>query len=115
MPLQAVHSYWCSVFYVQRCCFAGHLPQEHRRRFKQLEEHEELLAGEMKRDVITQYLRHHDLLTVHQYQRVTDFRVHYDANKYLLQLIRSEPPEYLAGMKEALVKAKQPELIDFLP
>ena len=69
----------------------------------------------MKRDVITQYLRQNDLLTVHQYQRVTDFRVHYDANKYLLQLIRSEPGEYLRGMKEALVKAKQPELIDYLP
>ena len=69
----------------------------------------------MKRDVITQYLRQHDLLTVHQYQRVTDFRVHYDANKYLLQLIRSEPPEYLKGLKEALVKAKQGELIDYLP
>ena len=57
----------------------------------------------------------YDLLTIHPYQRVTDFRVHYDASKYLLQLIRSEPPEYLTGMKEALVKAKQGELIDCLP
>ena len=57
----------------------------------------------------------YDLLTVHQYERVTDFRVHYDASKYLLQLIRSEPPEYLTGMTEALVKAKQGELIDYLP
>ena len=69
----------------------------------------------MRRNVITQYLRQHDLLTVHQYQRVNDFGVHYDANKYLLQLIRSEPPEYLTGLKEALIKAKQPELIDYLP
>ena len=37
------------------------------------------------------------------------------ANKYLLQLIRSEPPEYVSGMKEALIKAKQGELIDYLP
>ena len=69
----------------------------------------------MKRDVITQYLHQHDLLTVHRYQRVTAIRVHYDANKYLLQLIRSEPPEYLTGLKEALIKAKQEELIDHLP
>ena len=69
----------------------------------------------MRRHVITQYLRHHDLLTVHQYQRVSDFRVHYDANKYLLHLIRSEPPEYLTGLKDALVKAKQGALIDYLP
>ena len=69
----------------------------------------------MKLDVIVNYLSQHDLLTAQQYQRIAGYNYQYDANKYLLKLIASEPPEYLVGFKEALVKAKQGELIDKLP
>ena len=94
---------------------SGHLSHEQRSRFKTLDDNMDFLSQEMKRDVITDYLRQRDLLTEDQYQHVIAMTFHQKANKYLLQLIRSEPGEYLRGMKEALVKAKQPELIDYLP
>ena len=69
----------------------------------------------MKPGAIAEYLRQNDLLTVHQYQCVTSFPFHNDANKYLLQLIKGKPREYLTGLKEALMKVKQDNLIDYLP
>ena len=75
----------------------------------------DFLSQQLRRDVITDCLRQRELLTEDQYQHVIDMKYHNKANKYLLQLIKSEPGEYLHGMKEALVKAKQPELIDYLP
>ena len=92
-----------------------HLPPEQRSRFKKLDDNMDFLSQELRRDVITDYLRQHNLLTENQYQHVIAMTFHHKANKYLLQLIRCEPGEYLRGMKEALVKAKQPELIDYLP
>ena len=83
-----------------------HLPREHRKRFDKFNECIERLSQEMRRDVITDYLRQRDLLTEDQYQHVIEIKYHHKANKYLLQLIRSEPGEYLSGMREALVKAK---------
>ena len=94
---------------------SDHLPPEQRSRFKTLDDNMDFLSQELRRDVITDYLRQRDLLTEDQYQHVIAMTFHHKANKYLLQLIRSEPGEYLRGMKEALVKAKQPELIDYLP
>ena len=90
-------------------------PSEQCNRFKTPDVSMDFLSQELRRDVITDYLRQRDLLTEDQYQHVIAMTFHHKANKYLLQLIRSEPGEYLRGMKEALVKAKQPELIDFLP
>ena len=94
---------------------SDHLPPEQRSRFKSLDDNMDFLSQELRRDVITDYLRQRDLLTEDQYQDVIDMKYRQKANKYLLQLIRSEPGEYLRGMKEALVKAKQPQLIDYLP
>ena len=94
---------------------SDHLLPEQRSRFKTLDDNMDFLSQELRRDVITDYLRQRDLLTEDQYQHVIDMKYRHKANKYLLQLIRSEPGEYLRGMKEALVKAKQPELIDYLP
>ena len=91
--------------------YAGHLPPEHRARWKKLDDNLVFLAQE----IITDQLRQRDLLTVDQYQHVIAMTSRYKANKYLLQLIRSEPPEYLDGLKDALIKAKQGPLLDYLP
>ena len=94
---------------------SDHLSPEQRSRFKTLDDNMDFLSQELRRDVITDYLRNRDLLTEDQYQHVIDMKYCHKANKYLLQLIRSEPPEYVTGLKEALIKAKQEELIDYLP
>ena len=107
-----------SAYYACHVCLldvSGHLSPEQRSRFKALDENMDFLSQELRRDVITNYLRQRDLLTEDQYQHVIDMKYRHKANKYVLQLIRREPRDYLRGMKEALVKAKQPELIDYLP
>ena len=96
-------------------CVSDHLKSFERKRFKQLEENEDTLAQEIKHDVIVNHLLSNDLLTAPQYQRIIRYDYQYDANKYIIKLIYSQPPEYLTGFKEALVKAKQGELIDKLP
>ena len=80
-----------------------------------LDDNMEFLSQELRRDVITNYLRQRDLLTEDQYQHVIDMKYRHKANKYLLQLIKDEPPEYLDGLKDALIKAEQDPLLDYLP
>ena len=94
---------------------SGHLPPEHRARWKKLDDNLDFLAQEINREIVTDQLRQRDLLTVDQYQHVIAMTSRYKANKYLLQLIRSEPPEYLDGLKDALIKAEQDPLLDYLP
>ena len=69
----------------------------------------------MNRDVITDQLRQQELLSVENYQEVDAMKFHVNANKYLLQLIKSQPREYLDGLKDALIKAGQDTLLEFLP
>ena len=88
---------------------------ERRGYWRKLDENMDLLAQEMNRQMIADQLRQHDLISVDQYRHVNAMTSPYKANEYLLQLIRSEPPEYLEGLKDALMKAKQDELLDFLP
>ena len=99
------------------CCVpvSGHLPERHRVRWKQLDDNLDFLAQEINREIVTDQLRQRDLLTVDQYQHVIAMTSRYKANKYLLQLIRSEPPEYLDGLKDTLIKAKQDLLLHLLP
>ena len=68
----------------------------------------------MKRESIQDHLRSHGHLTEELYQYVIGFKYDHEANKYLLELIRSEPPEYLGGSKELLLTARQEQLIDLL-
>ena len=68
-----------------------------------------------RHDVIADELRQRHLITIDQYQRVINKTGRYQANKYLLQLIMSEPPAYLVGLKDALIKTKQEEFLDYLP
>ena len=82
----------------------------------ELDENLDNLAQEMNRhDVIADELRQRHLITVVQYRRVISKTGRYQANKYLLQLITSEPPAYLDGLKDALIKTKQEEFLDYLP
>ena len=94
---------------------ADHLPIYERSRFQKLIDNEESLSQEMKRESIQDHLRTHGHLTEELYQYVIGFKYDHEANKYLLELIRSEQPEYLDGLKEALVAARQQQLIDLLP
>ena len=94
---------------------ADHLPIYERSRFQKLIDNEESLSQEMKRESIQDHLRSHGHLTEELYQYVIGFKYDHEANKYLLELIRSQPPEYLDGLKEALLAAKQEQLIESLP
>ena len=71
----------------------------------------------MKHDVIVDYLCRHEYLTSDQSRHVHGMKYQIDGNKYLLQLIWSEPREYLAGLKQALIAAgdEQKRLVDLLP
>ena len=69
----------------------------------------------MQREPIQDYLRQHGHLTLEQYQHVVGIQFHAKANKYLLQLIRHKPPEYLQGFKDALYASRQERLVSFLP
>ena len=71
----------------------------------------DFLSQELRRDVITDYLRQRDLLTEDQYQHVIAMTFHHKANKYLLQLIRSERPEGedTSGVVRAHRVAAEPE------
>ena len=69
----------------------------------------------MNRNFVQDYLRQHDVIKPEHYQRVINMPYDKSANEYLLQLVRSEPPEYLDGLKRALMAAKQEQLIDLLP
>ena len=95
--------------------FPEYLSTFNRKQFKKFRENKDALAHEMKRDVITDYLRNHEHLTVRQYQRVIAKKYDYEANKYLLELIISSPRKYLAGLKDALMNVNQEHLIDKLP
>ena len=75
----------------------------------------DFVAQEMKRQPITDYLRHHSHLTDQQYRHVIDIKLDLEANKYLLELVTSQPKTYLKGLKEALQQVKQEDLIDYLP
>ena len=100
-------NYTCHVYSVCLLHVSDHLPPEQRSRFKTLDDNMDFLSQELRRDVITDYLRQRDLLTEDQYQHVIDMKYRHKANKYLLQLIRSESGEYLRGMKRALVETEQ--------
>ena len=91
------------------------MPPEYLARWRKLDDNLDFLAQEISREIVTDLLRQRDLLTVDQYQHVIAMTSRYKANKYLLQLIRSEAPEYLDGFKDALIKAKQDPLLDYLP
>ena len=47
---------------------SDHLPPEQRSRFKTLDDNMDFLSQELRRDVITDYLRQRDLLTEDQHQ-----------------------------------------------
>ena len=92
-----------------------HLSPASARRFKRLQENKDFLAQEINRRVVQDHLRRHDVITDEQYQHLLHMTYHHKANKYLLDLIAIQPTKYLTGLKEALVAAKQQELIDLLP
>ena len=94
---------------------ADHLPIYERSRFQKLIDNEESLSQQMKRESIQDHLRSHGHLTEEQYQHVIGIKYDQKANKYFLELIWSQPRAYLDGLKEALLAARQQQLIDLLP
>ena len=75
----------CFMFKICLLDVSDHLSPEQRSRFKRLDDNMDFLSQELRRDVITDYLRQRDLLTEDQYQHVIAMTFHHKANKYLMQ------------------------------
>ena len=60
----------CHVYSVCLLDVSDHLSPEQRSRFKTLDDNMDFLSQELRRDVITDYLRQRDLLTEDQYQHI---------------------------------------------